>query len=391
MSALSRAQLADGLETEVLRFLETERARANAPGIAAAIAVSGRMVFTGGVGYAEIENRVPMDGGSVLNVGSVSKVMAVLGLMKLWEEGRIAWSDPLQKHLPWLPAGNAPGESSPTPITLEHILTHSSGYRHYLDDAEKEFGPKRFKALVHYDSIREAAEIFMNDPLLFRPGAHYSYSSYASNLIQAVGEAVASQPYEEFLRAHVFRPAGMLTAAFDVKGRVVANRGRGYRFDSKTGAWRDGHTEDVSYKYTGGGMIASVEDLVRMGVALNHGRILKRETVDELYRVRFKVVSGRAASSGEKSVYAAPGGNPDELEERELDQALILYGSRDPFGRRWLGHSGGVQGTSTYFLNYPDENVVVAVRANGGDFDSLACVQTLAQLVLPPGRPGRDP
>lgn len=82
------------------------------------------------------------------------------------------------------------------------------------------------------------------------------------------------------------------------------------------------------------------------------------------------------------------------FEEGEFDQALILYGSRDPFGRRWFGNLGEVLGTTTYFLNYPEEDVVVAVRANGGDFDASVasgCAQTLAELVLPPGRPGPDP
>ncbi len=384
--------LANALEAQperwALDFLEQERSRTDAPGLAAAVAVAGEIVFSGGVGLSEIENQVPMTGQSVLNVGSVSKVNAVLGLLKLWEEGKLAWDDSLQEHLPWLPAAKAPGETSPTPINLLHILTHTSGYRHYLEDEVKEFGERRYRALVHYDSIKEAAEIFMNDPLLFAPGAYYSYSSYSSNLIQAVGEAVSDRPYEEFLRETVWRPAGMMTASFDVAGRVVHNRGKGYRFDEGAREWRDANVdEDVSYKYTGGGMIMSVDDLARLGVALNHGRILTPAALEELYRVRFRVGAGPGTGADYRRMFGEESNDSDTF-----DQGLILVGGKDGFGRRWHGHSGGVKGTTTYFLNYPKEDVVVAVRANGGaGWDEEACAQALAQAFLPPAHSKGNP
>lgn len=371
----------------VWAFLEQERARAGAPGLAAAVAVGGEVVFSGGVGWAEIENQVPMTGRSVLNVGSVSKVNAVLGLLKLWEQGKLAWDDPLQKHLPWLPEARAPGQSTPVSIRLLHLLTHTSGYRHYLEDEEKEFGARRYRALVHYDSIREAAEIFMNDPLLFPPDAYYSYSSYATNLIQAVGEAAAGRPYEDFLREVVWRPAGMLTAGFDVAGRVVHGRGKGYRIDERSGEWRDANVdEDVSYKYTGGGMIMSVEDLARLGIALNHGRILKPASLEELYRTRFRVGNRPGTDADYRRMFGS-----DSADAETFDQGLILVGGADTFGRRWHGHSGGVKGTTSYFLNYPREDVVVAVRANGGSrWDEEACAQSLAQSFLPAAHSTRE-
>jgi serine beta-lactamase-like protein LACTB len=128
-------------------------------------------------------------------------------------------------------------------------------------------------------------------------------------------------------------------------------------------------------------MIMSVEDLVRLGIALNHGRILKPQGLAEFYRTRYRVGSAPGSGQDYRQIFH---GEPSDRET--FDQGLVIVGSHDSFGRQWYGHSGGVKGTSTYFMNYPEQDVVVAVRANGGSgWSSQECAQSLAQFVLPGG------
>ena len=108
----------------LLDYMEQIRNDNDLPGLSVAVAVDGEIVFSEGVGYAELDNRTPTTGRTVHNVGSVSKVLAVVGLMQLVEQGKVDLDATLQTYMPWYPEREFP-------ITVRHILTHTSGIRHY--------------------------------------------------------------------------------------------------------------------------------------------------------------------------------------------------------------------------------------------------------------------
>ena len=108
----------------LLDYMEQIRNDNDLPGLSVAVAVDGEIVFSEGVGYAELQNHTPATGRTVHNVGSVSKVLAVVGLMQLVEQGKVDLDATLQTYMPWYPEREFP-------ITVRHILTHTSGIRHY--------------------------------------------------------------------------------------------------------------------------------------------------------------------------------------------------------------------------------------------------------------------
>ena len=233
----------------ILGYLEQVRNETGAPGISAAVSLEGQLVFRGGVGYAELDNRTPADGGTVWNVGSVSKVLAGVAVMQLVESGKVRLDDRIQKYVPSYPEKRAP-------VTLEQILTHTSGIRHYKDG---EFGPYGLYEARHFDDINEAIEHFRDDPLLFEPGTLYWYSSHAFNLLQGVVETASGLTFEEYMRRYVWEPAGMSSSSFDVPSRIVQKRGRGY-VRNERGILVNPPYVDPSYKYAGGGMLSTVEE-----------------------------------------------------------------------------------------------------------------------------------
>lgn len=344
---------------QITDYLQRVRHETGAPGISVAVAVKGEIVVSCGVGYAELDNLTPATGKTVHNIASISKTNAAVAVMQLVQQGKVDLDAPIQKYVPYFPEKR-------WPVTLRHILTHTSGIRHYR---RGEFGEQRYKEKIHYDTLEDGIQIFKDDTLLFQPGKYWYYSSHASNLMQGVIETVTGMGFEEYLKKYVWEPAGMLSTQFDVPERIVHNRGRGY-IRNEQGRLINVPFVDPSYKYAGGGIISAVEDLVRFGMALNHGKLLKPETLRQMYTVQVDPV-----------MRYNPNGPPQRLSHK---QALSWFIRTDAQGREFPSHTGTVKGTRSYLLNYPQYDLVVALIANIVPFDSAKHGNAIAQLFLPP-------
>jgi CubicO group peptidase (beta-lactamase class C family) len=188
-------------------------------------------------------------------------------------------------------------------------------------------------------------------------------------------EAASGLGFEEYLREYVWGPAAMFSTALDVPNRLVPHRARGYLV-SDSGV--EGYPrEDVSYKYAGGGMIGSAEDLVRFGWALNRGELLRPETLALMW------------SPHVDPVRKFDDGGPPILEGRwKLGLAWRIRD--DDNGRTFVYAPGTVNGFNAVLLNYQEEEVVVAVLGNGHPVTpALREALTLAGFFL--GSSGRTP
>ena len=313
--------------------------RSSTPAISVAVASKGRIVFSQGAGSVDLDNLVPATGTSVYNIGSVSKVITAVAILELVEQGKISLDDPIQKYVPSFPDKGAP-------ITLKHLLTHTSGIRHYR---KKDFPPTEDTENQRpFATFEEALKIFKDDPLLFKPGEYYSYSSYAVNLLQGVIEKVTGMPFEDFLRQSVWIPAAMLNTSFDVPERIVPHRAKSYRIEK--GRALNYYYNDLTYKFASGGMISTVEDLVRLGTALNHGELLKPETLALMYKSQMDpVLSYREGAPPVKE---------------DFQQGLLWRIQKDDAGRTFIYHCGSVKAFNACLVNYPAEDLVVALAVN---------------------------
>jgi CubicO group peptidase (beta-lactamase class C family) len=362
---------------QVLHYLQRLQAQAQAPGVSAAIMVHGEIVYSGGVGLSDLSSGTPQNGTSVHNIGSISKTHAAVAVMQLVEQGKVNLNAEIQTYAPWFPRKQAP-------ITLRQILTHTSGIRHYKDD---EFGEHGLLGYRQFDNFEESTRRWRDDPLLFTPGQYWSYSSYAIDLLQAVVETASGEKFEDYLRRHVWIPAGMLDTQLDVPTRIVPRRGQGYERNDKTHALEIADQENVSYKYAGGGIISTDEDLVRFGHALDTGVLLKPATIAEMYRPQLSADIGYSPQELAPFIKS----HPDKPVPKPPSQAIVWVMGTDAAGHRYSGHSGGVKGTLSHLTNFNDDDVAVAVHVNstGGRVDVEETAQALADLVLPPVKPVR--
>ena len=266
----SNAGLPAATITNIEKAVTAFMTKVNAPGVSLAIGLQGRLRFENGYGLADLENFVTAKATTVYRLASVSKPIAAVATMQLVERHRLTLDDTVGRWLPDLPAALHP-------ITVRQLLSHQSGIRHYTaqeDDSSAHY-PR------HYPSLRDALAIFKNDPLLHAPGTKMTYSTYGYTLLGVIIEEASGQKYVDFVTENVFKPVGMMQSRPDDLHAIVPNRSAGYA-KTDSGTLRNAGFMDPSYKIPGGGWLSTAGDMVRFGLALQAGTLLKPNSLQQM-------------------------------------------------------------------------------------------------------------
>lgn len=349
-AARADAQLATqpaALPPEKVRQIEAlvsaEMAKQKIPGLTVAVGAGRQVRWSAGFGVQDIENNVAAKPATVYRLGSISKPITAVAVMQLFERGRLDLDAPVQKYCPAFP-------EKQWPVTTRQVLGHLAGIRHYKSD--EEFNNTRF-----YASVAEGLSMFKDDPLLFEPGTKYSYTTHGYSVLGCVVEGASGQKFAAFVGENVFKPAAMEHIRVDSVADIIPNRAQGYRITDK-GVLTNSPLADNSYKVPGGGFVSTAEDLARFAVALQTGRLLKRETVELMY-------APQKTKDGKETAYGLGWGI-----------------TKRPTGERAVGHSGGQQRVSTFLHMQPEQGLVVVIMSNleGARLGDLA--QRIGDVIL---------
>ncbi|KPV51568.1 beta-lactamase, partial [Kouleothrix aurantiaca] len=187
----------------------------DAPGAALIAVRDGETILRRGYGMAQLELGVAIEPEMVFRIGSITKQFTAVAILMLAGQGRLALNDPITRFLPDYPMGDAR-------ITVEHLLTHTSGIRSYTDMPE-------WLPLWRKDfTLTELIGLFKNEPMRFAPGTRWAYNNSGYILLGAMIEAVSGVSYESFLQQHIFDPLGMRHSCYDNTLRIVSGRVAGY-------------------------------------------------------------------------------------------------------------------------------------------------------------------
>src|SRR5687767_11236686 len=179
---------ADGIDD----FITAQLKRQNIPGLALAVIKDGKIVKTGGYGVSDVAQKIPVTPETVFHIGSISKPFVALGVMRLVQEGRLGLDASVRTYLDGAP-------DTWTPITVRHLLTHTSGL---VRDAP---GFEPTKNQNNADVIRTAYPL----PLRFAPGEKWEYCNTGYAVLGEIIRKVSGRPWHEYLRDVIFKPAGM--------------------------------------------------------------------------------------------------------------------------------------------------------------------------------------
>lgn len=213
--------------------------RGEVAGAVMLVAHQGKVVLHDAVGWQDIESQKPMQKDSLCQIMSMTKPVTAVGVMMLAEEGRLALTDPVEKHLPefrgqmMVTQENADGsrvlKRPSRPITIRDLMTHTSGMIGNPPEGLRDLYTRLDRPLA------EAVSVFSQTPLQFEPGSRWQYSNPGIAVLGRIIEVAGDQPYEAFLQERLFTPLGMKDTHFYLPADKTTRVALVYKRDASTG------------------------------------------------------------------------------------------------------------------------------------------------------------
>ncbi|WP_431245154.1 serine hydrolase domain-containing protein [Flavobacterium sp. P21] len=295
------------------------------PGCEILVAKKGKIVYKNAFGNANLELNVPMKPEMVFKLGSITKQFTAVAILQLVEQGKISLQDSLQKFIPDYP-------SKSKTITIENLLTHTSGIKDYMQIDYKEpylerrdFEPK------------EIIDRFKNVPLEFEPGTKYKYSNSGYFLLGYIIEKISGKSYETYMQENILKPLDLKQIYFDTSNNLIPNRVNGYRKEGKE--FKNADYWSMTIAYAAGELISNVDDLFNWNKGLYSYKILKKETLEKAF-VPFKLKDGSTIGYG---------------------YGWILKNIK---GIKSIEHGGAITGFLSNEIYFPEEDVFVVALFN---------------------------
>jgi len=273
-----RAELEAFLEGIMTAYMESR----HIAGATLAVVKDGEIFFTKGYGYADVEERTPVDPERTLfRPGSVSKLFTWTAVMQLVEQGKIDLDADINIYLRDFKIP----QTYPEPVTMTHLLTHTAGF----EDVINEMGARSPEDLVPL-----AEFLARKMPARVRPpGKLTSYSNYGTALAGYVVEKIAGVPFEDYVEENIFKILDMQHSTFrqPLPSHLADYMSGGYTY--KNGLFRAEGFEYINGLAPAGSMSTTAADIAKFMIAhLQHGkygenRILEEETAKLMHTQLF--------------------------------------------------------------------------------------------------------
>jgi len=308
------------------RELVLERGKADTFSGAALVAHGKDVLLSLAVGEADKGFHVKNDVETRFNLGSMNKMFTSVAIAQLAEQGKLSYDDRLSKYVDesWLP------HEVTERITLRHLLTHSSGLGSYFNDTYQRSSRELFRKVDDYKPLVQG------EKPAFEPGTRWSYSNTGMLLLGVVIEKVTGKDYFDWIREHVYAPAGMTRTDCYEMDQPVENLAIGYERDATSAqGWRNNLYQHVIKGGPAGGGFSTVGDLHRFALAMLECKLVSVETLDTLWTDALGADYGYGFAV------------------RDEPQKIV-------------GHSGGFPGISSNLDIFTESGYVVAVLSNYG-------------------------
>lgn len=322
-SVLCLVFIAGGQDTgSKIDSLITAYARSNQFNGSALVSQKGTILINKGYGYRNAAGKIPNDAQSIFQLGSITKQFTAAVILKLQEEKKLSVSDKLSKFFPDYPKGDS--------ITIEQLLTHTSGIYSYTDD-------DNFMSteVAKPHSREQMMALFKDKPLDFSPGSGWNYSNSGYSLLGYIIEAVTKTPYETAVRKYIFAPLQMTHSGFDFTHLKNPSKTTGYFVLNETNA-SEAPIVDSTVAYSAGSIYSTTGDLNLWHRALMQNSVLSK-------------VQQEKAFTPVKNKYGY-GWVIDSME-----------------GKRRVGHGGGIHGFITNESRVPEDDIDIVLLSNASD------------------------
>lgn len=315
------------------------------PSLSAAVGVNGNLVWSGVIGYADLEQKTVADSNTQYRIGSISKTLTASAVMRMSEKDEIDINSAFNEYVE--------GFSNGADYTIKHLLTHQAGIRHYTSFSEN-------LSTKNYADTKAAASIVQHDALLFAPGTGFNYSTYGYTLLALAIESASSLRFEDLMLKEVFAPLKMDSTHVEKHGESENKKiAEPYIYVGEV--LIEAPDVNLSDRYAGGGFLSTPSDLVSFGNALLGNEFLTTDTKNLLW-------------------------TPVPLANGVMNPQSYALGFRvgeDQHGA-YVHHGGTSNGGYSFLLIYPVSGVVVAFTSNislmDPAFDRLDAAKQLVKI-----------
>lgn len=302
---------------EIEEYLES-LADKNSPGFSYLISKDGLVIAKGGVGFADVENKISNDTSTIFKAASITKQFTAVSVLLLVEQGKLTLDDKLEMYFPELP--NAKN------ISIRNLHNHTSGMWEQQKDEDFPFPVEtEVPSSVHLSYIQK------NKPY-FEPGEKWSYCSNGYFVLGLIIEKVAGISLETYMKNKIFEPLGMKNSGLRGNNTQYANSAIGYGM-SEGKPYKEKDSNMATYNGAAA-LYSTVEDLFIWNEALHNGKLLSEKSYKEM-------ISPHIFKNGFVPFVAYGLG----------------LGIEDVAGHPTIGHLGRMYGFHSDILRIPDDNI----------------------------------
>lgn len=305
------------------RLVTAQMAERHIPGLSFAVMKDGEVVAQRSYGAANLETGTPATNDSVYAIGSITKSMTAIVILRLQERGLIVLDQPVSNYVGELPVAWQK-------ITIRQLLANTSGIPDVL---ENPCGYTQAEPYQSGDVLKESACL----PLNFEPGERFEYANVNFALLSVLIEKVTQRPLGEVFAAEIFTPLGMLQTRMLDYVSVIPQRADGYLWTDK--GHLNSEVMDLAAETGAGGVLSTTKDMLKFIAAIARQDLLSSASWDLAF-TRYPVRDGTTP-------YA------------------LGFGVTSYRNHRRVGHSGSAVGYASAFSYFPDERVGIILLSNG--------------------------
>lgn len=280
------------------------------------VAQNGKIILEKGYGFKNKNENLMNTANTLYQIGSITKQFTSAIILQLVAAKQMKLQDKLSKYFHGYPGGDS--------ITVEQLLTHTSGIYNYTND--EDFMRNRSEHPIARDSL---LALFEYKPLDFSPGTKWSYSNSGYILLGMIIEKVTGKSYFRVVRENIFEPLSMWHTGFDFTDLKDADKATGYAGDLTMPVG----IVDSSVSFAAGAIYTTVGDLYKWDRALYTNQIVNQALLQKAF-----------------TVY----------------QSSYGYGwmITESYGKKTVQHGGGITGFASYILRVPGDQICIIVLTN---------------------------
>eukprot|EP01133_Synstelium_polycarpum_P021791 gene21791-26173_t len=293
-----------------------------------AISQDGKLLYTKAIGYADVESNTKANENTKYRIGSISKTFTTVLVFKAVETGKLKLEQTINTYFPAVKNSDK--------ITVAQLLGHRSGIHNFTDN----------KDYLQWNTVKksekELIELIAKGGSDFEPDSKAAYSNSNFVLLTFILQKVYKKDYAAILKEQIIEPLGLKSTFFGGKINLKNNESNSYSF---SGSWKKETETDMSIPLGAGGVVSTPADLTRFAEALFEGRLLSAKSLEQMETI--------------KNGYG---------------MGLFKIPFYDQTG---FGHTGGIDGFSSVYVDYPSDKIAVALTSNGSAYENNKILITL--------------